>query len=181
MSDETQPLDDIEFPTPPLRPDQLAGAAGPGLTWPWQGYLAHQRVTALISQSKSGKTTLTSHLYARMQAGGQLAGMQVAPGRALVGSEESPPDWDVPPQQLGIGPTIQFVCRPFNDARPTEAQWFSLIAAIAKLHRREPLDLVAIDTLATLLPGYAETCAPKLLDCLLPLQALAHAGPAVLL
>ena len=28
---------------------------------------------------------------------------------------------------------------------------------IEKLHRRERLDLVVIDTLATLLPGYAET------------------------
>jgi hypothetical protein len=38
---------------------------------------------------------------------------------------------------------------------------------------------VVIDALATLLPGYAETCAPKMLDCLLPLQALANQGPAV--
>ena len=63
--------------------------------------------------------------------------------------------------------------RPFNDARPTEAQWFSLIANIEKLHRREGLELVVIDPLATLLPGYAETCGPKMLDCLMPLQALA--------
>ena len=27
--------------------------------------------------------------------------------------------------------------------------------------------------------SYAETCAPKLLDCLLPLQALANRGPGV--
>jgi hypothetical protein len=60
-SDETQLLEEIEFPTPPLRPDQLADPAGPGLTWHWQGYLAQQKVTALISQSRSGKTTLTSH------------------------------------------------------------------------------------------------------------------------
>src|SRR5260370_509977 len=116
-----------------------------------------------------------------MQAGGQLAGLAVAPGRALVITEESRLDWDDRCRRLGIGPNIQFVCRPFNDARPTEAQWFSLIASIDKLHRREGLELVVIDTLATLLPGYAETCAPKLLDCLLPLQALANAGPAVLL
>ena len=38
---------------------------------------------------------------------------------------------------------------------------------------------MVIDALATLLPGYAETCAPKMLDCLLPLQALANVGPAV--
>jgi hypothetical protein len=38
---------------------------------------------------------------------------------------------------------------------------------------------VVIDPLATLLPGYAETCAPKMLDCLLPLQSLANLGLAV--
>jgi hypothetical protein len=50
---------------------------------------------------------------------------------------------------------------------------------VETLHRREALELVVIDALAALLPGYAETCAPKLLDCLLPVQALAAAGPAV--
>jgi hypothetical protein len=39
---------------------------------------------------------------------------------------------------------------------------------------RVALDLVVLDALATLLPGYAETSAPKMLDCLLPLQALAN-------
>jgi hypothetical protein len=44
---------------------ELVDAAAPGLTWLWQGLLAHQKVTALISQSKSGKTTLRSPLFAR--------------------------------------------------------------------------------------------------------------------
>src|SRR5260370_42159421 len=51
MSDETQLPEGIEFPTPPLRPDQLVDPAGHGLTWLWQGYLAQQKVAALISQS----------------------------------------------------------------------------------------------------------------------------------
>jgi hypothetical protein len=71
------------------------------------------------------------------------------------------------------------LCRPFPGARPTDAQWFALVAGLEELHRQEALDLVVLDALAALLPGYAETCAPMLLDCLLPLQALAHRGPAV--
>jgi hypothetical protein len=47
------------------------------------------------------------------------------------------------------------------------------------LHRQEALDLIVLDALAALLPGHAETCAPKMLDCLLPLQALANQGPAL--
>src|SRR5262245_15926617 len=110
---------------------------------------------------------------------GVLAGLAVAPGRALVVSEEAAADWDTRCQKLAIGQNVQFLCRPFQGARPTDAQWFALVAALEALQRQEALDLLVIDPLGTLLPGYAETCAPKQLDCLLPLQALANQGPAV--
>lgn len=163
----------------PLRPDDLVPAAPAQLSWLWHGYLAPGRVTSLISSPKVGKTTLLSHVLARMAQGGQLAGRAVAPGRALVISEESGADWNVRCRQRGLGPHVQFVCRPFGRARPTEAQWVAFAAGLEALHRQEALDLVVLDALAALLPGYAETCAPKLLDCLLPLQALAQQGPAV--
>src|SRR5439155_4173994 len=82
-------------------------------------------------------------------------------------------------RQLGLGPNVQFLCRPFHGARPTDAQWFALIASLEAFHRQEGLHLVVLDALATLLPGYTETSAPKMLDCLLPLQALANLGLAV--
>jgi len=82
-------------------------------------------------------------------------------------------------RQIPLGPNVPFLCRPFRGARPTDGQWLALIAGLEALHRQEALDLVVLDTLATLLPGYAETCAPKLLGCLLPLQALANRGPAL--
>jgi hypothetical protein len=47
MSDETQLPEDIEFPTPPLRPDQPADPVESGLTWLCQGYLAQQKVTGV--------------------------------------------------------------------------------------------------------------------------------------
>lgn len=171
------------FPTRPLRPAELAAAAQQRLAWLWRGFLAPGKVTVLISPPKSGKTTLASLLLARIaQAqtqGGQLAVLPVTPGRAFVVSEEAPADWDARCRHLAIGQNVQFLCRPFHGARPTDDQWFSLVAGLEALHRQEGLDLVVIDPLATLLPGYGETCAPKLLDSLLPLQALAHLGPAV--
>lgn len=167
------------LPIQPLRPSELASAAQPGLSWLWHGYLAPGKVTALISPSKTGKTTLLSHLLARFSQGGQLADRALAPGRAMVVSEEAAADWDARCRQLGIGQNVQFVCRPFQRARPTDAQWFALVAGLEALHRQEALDLVVIDPLATLLPGHAEMFAPKLLDCLLPLQALANQGPAL--
>jgi hypothetical protein len=169
----------LDFPVQPLRPGQLAGPAQAHLSWLWHGFLARGRVTALVGSSKSGKTTLLSLLLARSGEGGQLAGLQLAPIRSFIVTEEQAADWDDRCLRLAIGQNVQFLCRPFHGVRPTEAQWFSLVANLEKLHRREGLDLVVIDALATLLPGYAETCAPKLLDCLLPLQALANLGTAV--
>src|SRR5439155_8985139 len=124
---------------------------------------------------------LLSHLLARLAVaqGAQLAGLGVARGRAIVVSEEAASDWDARCRQLALGQNVQFLCRPFQGARPTDAQWFALVAGLEALHRQEALDLVVIDALAALLPGYAETCAPKLLDCLLPLQALANRGPGM--
>src|SRR5437868_13730511 len=94
MSAGTQLPSSLDFPVQPLRPSELAQAAPPRLSWLWHGYLAPGKVTALISPPKSGKTTLVSHLLARFAQGGQLAGLAVAPGRAIVVSEEAASDWD---------------------------------------------------------------------------------------
>src|SRR5438093_11610638 len=92
------------FTIQPLRPSELANTAQPGLSWLWQGYLAPGKVTALISPPKSGKTTLLSHLLARLAVaqGAQLAGLGVAPGRAIVVPEEAAPDCHVPCRQLAL-------------------------------------------------------------------------------
>jgi hypothetical protein len=179
MNTQTQLASATCLTIQPLRPNELANDPAARLSWLWHGYLAPGKVTALISPPKSGKTTLASHLLARFAQGGQLAGLAVAPGRALVVSEEAAVDWDARCRQLALGPNVQFLCRPFKGTRPTDAEWFALVAGLETLHRQEGLDLVMFDALATLLPGYAETCAPKMLDCLLQLQALANLGPAV--
>jgi hypothetical protein len=120
-----------------FRPGALAAAAAPPIPWLWHGFLAPGKVTALTSQSKSGKTTLASLLLVRLQAGGELAGLAVAPGRALVVSEEAKDDWDARCRRLGIDKNHQFVCRPFKSKRPTPAQWFSLISHLDSVHRQE--------------------------------------------
>src|ERR1700722_3263730 len=117
----------------PLRPADLATASAGLLPWLWRGDVAQGKVTALVSQAKSGKTTLVSHLLARMARGGQLAGLAVRPGRALVVSEEATSDWDARCRHLAIGPHVEFVCRPFQGARPSQAQWFALVAGLEAL------------------------------------------------
>src|SRR5207245_8098844 len=85
-------------------------------------------------------------------------------GRAL----PAPRDWAARP--------VRVPALPGRSSRPGR---FALVAGLEALHRQQGLDLVIMDTLAALLPGHAEMSAPKLLDCLLPLQALASRGPAV--
>lgn len=103
MNTVTQLPSGQDFPVQLLRPSDLANATSPRLSWLWHGYLAPGKVTALISPPKAGKTTLLSHLLARLALaqgrqlagqGGQLAGLAVAPGRAIVVSEESTSDWE---------------------------------------------------------------------------------------
>ena len=45
-------------------PNELAKATHLRLTWLWHGYLAPRKVTTLMSPSKSGETTLYTHLSA---------------------------------------------------------------------------------------------------------------------
>src|SRR5438309_711400 len=108
MHAETQPVsrDDLLFQL--LPPSELAKSTQSNLSWLWHGYLASGKMTALISPPKSGKTTLASHLLARFAQGGPLAGLAVAPGRAVVISEESVSDWDGRCRRLALGPNVQF-------------------------------------------------------------------------
>jgi len=157
--------------------DQQRVASPP---WLWHGYLGPGKVTLLTSQWKSGKTTLVSLLLARLQCGGELAGLPVTRSKALVISEESPADWLPRFQRLGIREHVHLLCRPFP-TKPSREQWLTLIEAAAALHERQASELVVIDSLAHFLPGHSENSAGGLLECLTPLQQLATAGMSLLL
>ena len=148
--------------------------------WLWQGYLGPGKVTLLTSQWKSGKTTLVSLLLARMQQGGQLAGLPVAAGRAFVISEESEADWRPRFEHLGIRDHVDLLCRPFP-TQPSLDQWLALLETTATMHQRQGTGLVVIDSLASFLPAHSENTAGALLECLTPLQGLTAAGMSVLL
>jgi hypothetical protein len=176
-------------PRPPSAADLLGRALtareldGQPLTapgWLWHGYLGPGKITLLTSQWKSGKTTLVSLLLARMQQGGQLAGLSVAPGQAFVISEESPAHWQPRCRQLGIRDHLTLLCRPFA-TQPAMEQWLALLDAAAAWHDRQGCALVVFDSLAQFLPAHSENSAGALLECLTPLQRLATAGLSVLL
>ena len=88
--------------------------------WLWHGYLASRRLTLLTSQWKSGKTTLAAILLARMKAGGQLAGLPVAPAKIVIVTEEDESDWDDRCNRLDLDSHVMWITRPFV-GQPTQS------------------------------------------------------------
>ena len=156
----------------------LAATGRPTASWLWQGYLAPGAVTLLTSWWKAGKTTLLSVLLSKLKTGGQLAGLPVTPGRALILTEESPDLWSRRSRQLAFGDHHGWICRPFQ-GKPRQADWLNLLDQILDLHRERGLSLVAIDPLAAFLPGRTENDAATMLEGLAPLQRLTSVGLSV--
>jgi hypothetical protein len=149
-------------------------------SWLWQGYLSPGHVTLLTSQWKTGKTTLISILLSRLQAGGQLAGQDLLPGRALVISEESARLWRLRNDKLHFADNVCWLCRPFL-GRPDFDDWLALLDRAAEVHARHGLNLVVFDPLAKLLPGGTENHAAAMLDALAALDRLTALDLSILL
>jgi hypothetical protein len=160
--------------------EALKRAAQTDRPWLWHGLLAPGAVTLLTSLWKSGKTTLASVLLAKLGSGGQLAGRALAPGRAVVITEETPAQWCRRAGSLDFGDHVGCFCRPFK-GKPRPADWVALLDRVAELHVRRRLALLLVDPLAPFLPGHSENDACTMLDALLPLQRLTSLGLSVLL
>jgi hypothetical protein len=160
--------------------DDLRAAAVIETQWLWHGYLAEGNVTLLTSQWKSGKTTLLSVLLSKLKAGGTLGGLAVRAGTAAVVSEEHAGIWLRRSQSLDFGRHVRWFCRPFR-GQPTVERWNALIDSLCDLRRREGLDLVVIDPLASFLPSRNENNSGVMMAALLPLQRLAAEGVSVLI
>ena len=162
-----------------FRPSQITTIPD-RFNWLWDGYLALQQITLLTGQWKIGKTSLLSCLLSRMGQGGELVGLEVKPGRAIVLSEEGASLWRGRSLRHGIGEHVEFAFRPFLH-RPTMRHWGMLMENLKQIHRREKLDLVVFDPLATLWPCRDENSVASILEALEPIRDLAREGPAVLL
>jgi hypothetical protein len=160
--------------------DELRAAARGGTAWLWQGYLAAGSLTLLTSQWKSGKTTLAGVLLAHLKAGGEVAGLPVRAGRAVVVSEEAIEHWERRSRDLDLLDHVGWYCQPFEGKKPRPAEWAQFLDELAGLRRERGVELVVIDSLAAFFPGRGENDAGSMLEALLPMQRLTAAGQAVL-
>jgi predicted ArsR family transcriptional regulator len=147
--------------------------------WLWDGYVAKGHLTDFYALWKSGKTTLLAALLQRMEHGGELAGRTVRPGKALVVTEEPRGKWLERREALDLGDHVHIISRPFPK-RPNHAEWHAFTAYISRLVVENGYDLVAIDSLPNLWCVRDENDASETVTALLPLQAIASAGCAVL-
>jgi RecA-family ATPase len=157
----------------------LQSGAPRATPWLWEGYLAPGALTLLTSLWKSGKTTLVSVLLAKLKAGGRLAGLSLAPAKAVVISEEPPALWELRSRQLDFGDHVGWFCRPLP-GKPSPTDWLALIERVGQLHTERDVRLVVIDPLAAFLPGRSENDAATMLEALMPLQRLTSQGMSVL-
>jgi hypothetical protein len=156
----------------------LSAAAGTPQPWLWHGYLAPGAVTLLTGQWKAGKTTLAAVLLSRLKTGGELAGLPLARGRAIVVSEEALEHWHRRSQHLDFGDHVGWYCQPFR-GRPQPHEWHSFIEGIAALRDRQDFALVVIDALAAFFPGRGENNAGCMLEALAPLRQLTRRSLSV--
>src|SRR5262245_20330285 len=101
-------------PYPALWINGLRGTSRNRKQWLWEGYLAPGTGTLLTSQWKSGKTTLVTVLLDRLGSGGELAGLPLTAGKALVISEESAIHWERRCDRFAFGDHVCWLCRPFK-------------------------------------------------------------------
>jgi len=148
--------------------------------WIWDGYLAVNQITLFTARWKSGKTTLLSHLLAHRRSGGAFLGQKVAVGKSVVVTEEPPALWQERAARLCLSDDDRFICRPFKE-RPTLDDWTGLINNLARFSDEQESDLVILDPLSHVLPGYCENHPQMLLDALQSLRRLTDAGVGVLL
>ena len=168
--------------TPPFAVRAISQLAPPSLAesdWLWHGYLARGNVTLLTSVWKAGKTTLLAGLARALGSGTPFLGRPCTTASVLIVTEESERHWAARQRSIPNGANVQLVIRPFPK-RPTPDQWDGLVRQAEGLRRDGKLDLLAVDPLASFIPGRSESDPATLLDLLTPLRRLADTGVAVL-
>jgi hypothetical protein len=182
--DDLDDLDDLDDPLPPPRYQPVWSSdvtpARRDVAWLWDGYLAPHNITLLVSQWKSGKTTLLSALLARRVTGGTFCGRALKPGRTAVLCEEFEDHWRQRRRALDFGDGVAFFFRPIEGRRPDAGEWRDLLKSMAAVHTSHGVDLAVIDPLAAFLPGAENQAAPAL-EALMALECLQRLGVAVLI
>jgi hypothetical protein len=149
----------------------------PTRSWLWQGYLAPGLLTLLTGRIGRGLTTLAGLLLSRMDTGGPLAGLTVAPGKAVVITGDSLEQCS----RRGRlpGPHVGWICRPFRTP-PRPHDWQPLVDQIADYHARSAFSLAVIDPLNAFLPRLGHDPPTTVHATLAALRGLTTLGLSVL-
>jgi hypothetical protein len=161
----------------PLPASALVSPGRAGVDWVLHGFLARDAVTLLSALPKCGKSTLIAHLLAALPHGGSFLGRPLAPGRAVVVSEESEGVWAARRDALGLTDAVRIIPRG-HLLLPTHDEWRAFIARLNAHLEADPADVVFFDSLAAIWPVRDENNAAEVCRALAPLHRLCR-GRAV--
>ena len=156
-----QPVQRRKFPLPMALEDlQLPGPGG--VKWVWEGFLARDAFTLLSALPKCGKTTLLAHLLAAMPRGESFCGRALAPGRAVIVSEEPAGVWAARRDAVGIPrDAVRIIPRNAMPRCANLEEWSEFLGFLSEQFEADPVDLVVFDTLANLWPVKDENSAAE--------------------
>ncbi|MCP4592834.1 MAG: AAA family ATPase [bacterium] len=147
--------------------------------WIWEPFIARASITLLVALWKVGKTTLLSWMLRGLCHGGDIGGA-IAPGRAIIVSEEGADLWRSRREEAGLTDAVSLIIRPFK-TRPTMSEWVTFLDHLAEIVAEQNIDMVVLDSLASVSPVEDENDASTVQAALMPLHKLTGAGATVLL
>ena len=151
--------------------------------WIWKGYLAKGGLTLLSGIWKGGKTTLLSLLCKGLTTDEKVViGTPIRKARTLVVTEEKQGRWYNRHKIHNFGEgELYIISRPFKGVFPSFERWNALLNNLVYYAEHGGLEVVIMDTFASMYPVKSENDAAEIQRALTSFVKLQEKGVAVLL
>lgn len=149
--------------------------------WIAKPYVVVGGITELTGQIKSGKSTLLGYMVKRLVDGGDFLGEQTNPGPVIYLTEQTPTTFREILERSHLSESNDLHILTWHDVRADK--WPTVVQEAIDKAVREDARVLIIDTLPQFagLRGDTENNAGDALEAILPVQAAAQAGLAVII
>lgn len=149
--------------------------------WVARPYVVAGGITELTGQIKSGKSTLLGYMVKRLVDGGDFLGVQTDPGPVVYLTEQTPTTFREILERSHLSESNDLHILPWHDVRADK--WPIVVQEAIDKAKREGAKVLIVDTLPQFagLRGDTENNAGDALAAIMPVQAAAQAGLAVII